>query len=345
MKFLLSAIVPAMASTVPDHPLAVQFVEFMQKYNKKYDSEEEINYRIKTFEHNLKLIEEENRKGHKHTVGVNQFADMEFEEFSRKYARTGVARPKKDKSVPRKKQVYNPNDVTEDAIDWVEQGAVTAVKDQGQCGSCWAFSSTGALEGAWQIMTGELVSFSEQQFVDCATAEYGNYGCNGGFYTGAFEYLKTHGMCHEEDYTYTAEDDACSYDKCKDNLAMPVGSVAYYTDIDATEAGLRAALQNGPVSVAIEADTWVFQFYSGGVLVNDQCGTQLDHAVLAVGYGELDGVKFWKVKNSWGPSWGKEGYILLGRGVNPSGECGILLATDQPTLQEVKKTAPKMLVA
>jgi len=210
---------------------------------------------------------------------------------------------------------------------------VTPVKNQQQCGSCWAFSTTGSLEGAWQIASGKLVSLSEQQLVDCSKAE-GNMGCGGGLMDNGFKYLEENAACTEESYPYLAKNGQCTASSC--TVGVPKGSVTGFKDVETDdEQALMEAVSKGPVSIAIEADHQAFQFYSGGVL-KKACGTRLDHGVLVVGYGESNGVKFWKVKNSWGESWGEQGYIELERENSPdgkAGECGLL---SQPSYPVVK---------
>jgi hypothetical protein len=197
---------------------------------------------------------------------------------------------------------------------------VTPIKNQEQCGSCWAFSTTGSVEGVSFISTGTLPSVSEQQLVDCSGAE-GNQGCNGGLMDYGFEYIiKNKGITGETNYPYTAKDGTCAA------AGKPVvATISGYKDVPVnSEVGLETAIVTQPVSVAVEADQSVFQYYTGGVM-DSACGTQLDHGVLAVGYGTEGGKEYFKVKNSWGADWGAKGYILLARGAkfNPSGQCGI----------------------
>jgi len=219
------------------------------------------------------------------------------------------------------------------SIDWVAKGGVTPVKNQGSCGSCWSFSTTGALEGAIFAATGKLQSLSEENLVECDNEDH---GCRGGNPMLAYDYVKANGLCAETDYPYIAAQgntSTCHQQKACASLGLAAGVLQEGQEVDATPQALMAALAKQPVSIAIEADQMVFQHYQSGVLSSSACGNNLDHAVLAVGYGMDGTTPYWKVKNSWGPTWGEQGYVRFQRGEPNGGECGILKMATFPVIK------------
>jgi len=285
------------------------------------------------FAANVAKIEAHNAAKESWTMSVNKFADLTADEFKYRFA-TGLRTKAKATKLHATKKAAKKVAALPSSVDWSAKGAVTPIKNQGQCGSCWAFSTTGSLEGAAFVSTGTLPSLSEQQLVDCAQST-GNQGCNGGLMDDAFQWIKQHGgIASEAAYPYTATDGTC-----KTN-AVSVANVASYTDVTPnSDNDLMTAIVQQPVSVAVEADQNSFQFYTSGVMTA-ACGTNLDHGVLAVGYGTTSGQDYYKVKNSWGADWGMQGYILLGRGPSyngGAGQCGILSVASWPSY-----AAPKL---
>ncbi|GMJ13710.1 cysteine endopeptidase 1 [Hibiscus trionum] len=290
---------------------------------------DEKHRRFNVFKQNVMHVHNTNSQGKPYKLKLNKFADMTNHEFRNAYAGSKIRHHKMFQGKPRGAGsfMYENVEAVPPSVDWRKKGAVTPVKDQGQCGSCWAFSTVVAVEGINQIKTNKLVSLSEQELVDCDTKE--NQGCNGGLMDIAFDFIKKKGgITTEAYYPYKADDGTC--DVSKENT--PAVSIDGHENVpENNEDALLKAVANQPVSVAIDAGGMDFQFYSEGVF-SGECGTELDHGVAAVGYGTtLDGTKYWIVKNSWGPEWGEKGYIRMERGVRAKeGLCGIAMEASYP---------------
>jgi cathepsin L len=296
------------------------FNSWMTVHSKKYKSNDEYQYRLEVYKNNLAIVEDHNRRNLGFTLAMNLFADLTNEEFRQLYLQ-----PAFNGSELPQVNVHDDVSSTAAAVDWRTKGAVTGVKNQGQCGSCWAFSATGAVEGAYHIAKGQLISSSEQQLVDCSRS-FGNMGCNGGLMDNAFKYIiqSSKGLDTESSYPYTAKDGQCKFNP--GNIGTRITS---YKDVQkGSEAALQSALDGRPVSVAIDASQSSFQLYHSGVYYEARCSSSnLDHGVLAVGYGSDTG-NYFIVKNSWGAGWGMQGYILMSKGKNNN--CGIATAASYP---------------
>jgi len=296
------------------------FDHYAAMHNKHYHSVEERNYRRSVWAKNIEIIDRHNAKSTKtNKLAINQFGDLTVEERTALY---GISVGHDHAS---RTHVVNPDDNIPASIDWRQKGAVTQVKDQGVCGSCWTFGSAAAFEGAYAIKYGTLKEFSEQQFLDCAYVD-GNTGCDGGTAYGAYDYLlTTHGLSTEASYPYRMQDSYCKAVK----KGVPIASYVNVTSGD--EAALQHAVATvGPVTVAINTKDPLWYFHTGdGVYDSDNCpGTlnDLDHQVTVVGYGTQDGMDYWLVKNSYSPFWGSKGYIKMRR--NKGNLCGIATQPD-----------------
>ncbi|XP_071135630.1 procathepsin L-like [Mytilus edulis] len=310
-------------------PYDKSWEKFKLEHSKSYHTIEEETYRRTVFKKNALKIEEHNKQyslGQKsYYLGINQFADLEHWEYMQHH---GFQVKKTVNRTSTGSKFLPPlNAVLPENVDWRDKGYVTPVKNQGQCGSCWSFSTTGALEGQHFRKSGKLLSLSEQQLVDCS-GDYGNEGCNGGLMDDAFKYIKAvGGLETEDDYPYTAKQHKCDFD-ASETVASDTG----FVDVESgSESDLKKASASvGPISVAIDASHQSFQLYKGGVYDEEECSSKnLDHGVLCIGYGTDDsGNDYWLVKNSWGETWGDQGYVKMTR--NKDNQCGIATQASYP---------------
>jgi len=326
MKFVLLSLclialgVAASPAFLHEHEYQASFTNWMAQHNKKYDVEAFFG-RYRLWKESMDYIHQSNQQNRSYTLAMNQFGDLSSEEFRSIYNR---ARPD---DLPKPSRFHQGvKAVTDDgSLDWVSQGFVTAVKDQGQCGSCWSFSTTGALEYL-TARNGQLTPLSEQTLLDCDTGS-GNNACVGGSPTRAFEFVKAHGIASEAAYPYITAAGTChTYNSALTNLG---GWVQVQQN---SEDAMMSAIHIQPLSILLAGDHKPFQYYAGGVLDTDagDCGTVLDHAVLLTGYGtdSQTGKQYWTVKNSWGSWWGEKGYIRIVRGSN---ECNLSANPTYPT--------------
>jgi len=323
VKFQLLIIGLAIASAIPTAIYEEAFVSWMQKYQKSYLPDEFFG-RFEIFKQHYDEVEKHNAGNFTWTISLNQFSDLTLDEFRASYLRYNPLRRTGGKHITLEElqsENLHVSAYPEGSLDWstsnnrMGKSVVTGVKDQGQCGSCWTFGTTGGIEGAAAIYHGHLTSLSEQQIVDCA-GPYGGAGCNGGSNDIGYKYAESGGLCTESAYPYTAKDGTCKSSSCS---ASTDSKVTGYVHIPTGDSGLGAGVDKQPISIGIDADYW--GSYSSGVFCGT-CGTTRDHAMLVVGYGtDASGGAYWKVKNSWGSGWGENGYIRLCRA--KTDECGV----------------------
>ncbi|XP_027105534.1 low-temperature-induced cysteine proteinase [Coffea arabica] len=320
------------------------FQEWKEKHGKVYKHVQEAEKRFQNFRKNLKYIVEKNsmrQSNSGHVVGLNKFADMSNEEFKKVY----ISKIKDGKRITDQRGEFNialrkskaASCEAPTSLDWRKHGVVTGVKDQGGCGSCWSFSTTGAIEGINALVTGDLISLSEQELVDCDST---NDGCEGGYMDYAFEWVISNGgIDTESDYPYTGIDGTCNITKEERKIVTIDG----YKDVADEESALLCAVVQQPISVGIDGSAIDFQLYTGGIY-DGECSDNpddIDHAVLIVGYGSQGGEDYWIIKNSWGTYWGMEGYAYIRRNTKlKNGVCAINAMASYPTKESSSSPSP-----
>ncbi|KAL5575151.1 hypothetical protein UlMin_016850 [Ulmus minor] len=316
----------ATSRTFHEDALSEKHKQWMAEHSRSYADSAEREKRFKIFKDNVDFIEKFNSEGnHTYKLGINRFSDLTDEEFLRYY--TGSKKPITSNPSPYKSFKYENVTNIPDSLDWREQGAVTKIKDQGQCGCCWAFSAVAAVEGITKITRGNLVSLSEQQLLDCVTTGSSSVCEEGGMKNDAFRYIiQNGGITTEEQYQYMAAQGTCQTER-EQNAAAQISG---YEDVPKNdEEALLKAVIGQPVGASVDATS--LKSYQGGILPGD-CGNSLNHAVTVIGYGTSEqGIKYWLIKNSWGERWGENGYAKIERDSGTQGgACGIAMRASYP---------------
>jgi len=334
----LLAITSTSAGKLTESHYQSLFTDYMVKYNKKYETEH-LFHRYNIFKNNVDFINQVNDEKRSYQLAVNHFADLTSTEFQLNYL--GYEKSStKAKSNNKSSSTTIVNDNLPESLDWRVASlnpknivAINPVKNQGQCSSCWSFSTACSIEAAHAIATGKLVSLSEQQLVDCSGAN--NFqGCDlGAWMDDAFNWVikqGSAGLCTENSYPYVGVSEECHQKPCQTGA-----TIRSYVDVDKNhEAAMKQAVYyHGPLAIALDAANQVFQFYSGGIVDDRSCGNDLDHAVVVIGYGieksNNNQQAYWIVRNSWGQQWGEHGYIRLAYGQN---QCGMASVPSYPVV-------------
>ncbi|XP_058749867.1 zingipain-2-like [Vicia villosa] len=336
MKFLIAFCImilwacayTAMSRTLYESSVVEKHQQWMMKHGRTYADSVEMEKRLQIFKENLDYIEKFNNAGNKsYKLGLNPYSDLTSEEFIASYTGIKIPNQLSSSKLGSSAILFDVNDDVPTNFDWREQGAVTDVKNQGSCGCCWAFSAVAAVEGITKIKTGNLISLSEQQLLDC---DQQSHGCGGGYMDNAFQsIIQTNGIASEADYPYQEVQRTC---QINDQMTT-AAKITSFVDVPANdEQQLLQAVTQQPISVGIDVGS-EFQSYKEGVY-SGTCGTPFNHAVTAVGYGVTeDGIKYWLIKNQWGKDWGEGGYMrVLRENGDPRGQCGIAAHASYPTI-------------
>jgi cysteine peptidase B len=320
MRVVVVALVLAAVCALGHADYATMFKNFKQQYNKQYPTAEAEAHRYAIFVQNMKKAAHFNKVNPLASFGVNEFADLSAEEFKTRHNSDKIYAKKKSMQKPVANLYKADQLVAGQAIDWRTKGAVTPVKNQGQCGSCWSFSTTGGIEGQWFMAGNPLTSLSEQELVSCDTIDS---GCNGGLMDQAMEWLlQAHGgsIVTEASYPYVSGNG--NVPTCSMQGTVVGATITNHQDLPHDETQMATwVYSNGPLSIAVDATSW--QTYTGGIMTN--CiSSQIDHGVLIVGFDDTNSPPYWIIKNSWGASWGESGYIRVQKGTD---QC---LITDMP---------------
>lgn len=308
----LLILVSSLKPLATDEEIVESFQKFMRRYRKAYDSPKEFQLRFDIFKSNFQEVELANLFSKKvdYSHKINQFADLTKEEFKEKYLTLNV---QEIENISKRATTFVPTiEEVPESFDWRAQGAVAPVKNQGSCGSCWAFSAVANIEGQYFIKSKAMITFSEQQLVDCDLVDQ---GCNGGLMADAYDYLIKNGVMTDADYSYIGRRKACHFEQEK--IAAKVTGYNFAGSQD-EEIIKKFLVEKGPLAIALDATT--LQFYFGGIVKAWQCPKKINHAVLLVGYGKRGNTPYWIIKNSWGKRWGEKGYFRIEFG---KGACAV----------------------